>query len=125
MATGRKGSVCASCVRQKPATCRDEFFINYIVKVTLPKFHTIMKPFCFAAALIVLTAGCASRWSPPNNQTAQPSDTDTYVLHTTDGATPGYSASSPPRLSVGVSYPDTQLILPWFLNDIIGLINYR
>jgi hypothetical protein len=88
-------------------------------------FHTIMKPLCFAAALIVLTAGCAWRSSPPNNQTAQPSDTDTYILHTADGATPGYSASKPPRLSVGVSYPDTQLILPWFLNDVIYLINCR
>jgi hypothetical protein len=86
-----------------------------------------MKPFCLAAALIVLTAGCASRWSPPNNQTAQPkpSGTYTYILHTTDGATHGDSASKPPRLSVGVSYPDTQLILPSFLNDIINLINYR
>jgi hypothetical protein len=86
-----------------------------------------MKPFCFAAALVVLTAGCASTWSPANNQTARPSpaDTDTYILHTVDGATPGDSTAKPPRLSVGVSYPDTQLILPWFLNDIINFINYR
>jgi hypothetical protein len=88
---------------------------------------TIMKPFCFAATLVVLTAGCASTWSPATNQTARPSpaDTDTYILNTTDGATPGDSASKPPRLSVGVSYPDTQLILPWFLNDIINFVNYR
>ena len=86
-----------------------------------------MRPFCFAAALVVLTAGCASTWPPANSQTARssPADTDTYILHTTDGATPGGSASKPPRLSVGVSYPDTQLILPWFLNDIINFINYR
>lgn len=86
-----------------------------------------MKPFCFAAALVVLIAGCASTGSPVNNQTARPGpgDTDTYILHTTDGATSSDSTSKPPRLSVGVSYPDTQLILPWFLNDIIDFINYR
>jgi hypothetical protein len=86
-----------------------------------------MRPFCFAAALVVLTAGCASTWSPANNQTARPSpaDTDTYILHTTNSATPGGSTSKRPRLSVGVSDPDTQLILPWFLNDIINFVNYR
>ncbi|MFM0280731.1 hypothetical protein P0D75_22195 [Paraburkholderia sediminicola] len=86
-----------------------------------------MKPFCFAAALAVLSAGCASTWPPASNQTARPSrtDTDTYIPHPTDGARPGDSTSKPPRLSVGVSYPDTQLILPWFLNDIINFVNYR
>ena len=80
-----------------------------------------MKRFCLAAALIVLTAGCA------NNQPAQPgpADTDTYILHNTNGATSGGSPSKPPRLTVGTSYSDTQLILPWFLNDIINFVNYR
>ncbi|SIT35679.1 conserved exported hypothetical protein [Paraburkholderia ribeironis] len=86
-----------------------------------------MKPLCFAAALLMLTTGCASTSSPSNNQTAQPgqADTDTYILHTPNGATRGDSRSKPPRLSVGVSYSDTQLILPWFLNDIINFVNYR
>jgi hypothetical protein len=46
-----------------------------------------MKPFCIAAALVLLNAGCASTWSPATNQTGRPSpaDTDTFVLHTTDG----------------------------------------
>lgn len=105
-----------------------EFVAGHIVKVTLLEL-TIMKPFCFAAtlALIALIAGCASTRSPATDQTAQPGPayTDTYVLHTPDGATPGESTSKPPRLSVGVSYPDTQLILPWFLNDIINFVNYR
>jgi hypothetical protein len=39
--------------------------------------------------------------------------------------TPSDATSKPPRLTVGVSYPGTQLILPWFLNDIVNLINYR
>ncbi|CAE6856595.1 hypothetical protein [Paraburkholderia aspalathi] len=86
-----------------------------------------MRRFCFAAALALLTAGCASTWSPANTQTARPgpADTDTYILHTPNGATPGGSTSKRPRLSVGVSDPDTQLILPWFLNDIINFVNYH
>jgi hypothetical protein len=86
-----------------------------------------MKPFCFASALAVLIAGCASTPPPADNQTARPgpADTDTYILHAPNGATRGDSTSKPPRLSVGVSYSDTQLILPWFLNDIINFVNYR
>ena len=86
-----------------------------------------MKPFCLAAALVLLTAGCASTASPVNSQTARPgpADTDTYILHNPDGVPPGDSTSRPPRLTVGTSYPDTQLILPWFLNDVINVINYR
>jgi hypothetical protein len=82
-----------------------------------------MKAICFAAALVACVAGCASA----GNQTANPglADADTYFLHSTNGATPGDTTSMPPRLSVGTSYPDTQLILPWFLNDIINFINYR
>lgn len=86
-----------------------------------------MKPFCFAAVLVVLTAGCTSAGSPANNQAARPgpADTDNYILHNTDGTMSDDSTSKPPRLSVGVSDPDTQLILPWFLNDIINFVNYR
>jgi hypothetical protein len=95
-------------------------------KVTLLEV-IIMKPFCFAAVLVVLTAGCASTGSPAANQTTRPgpAGTDTYILNTSGGAPPGDATSKPPRLSVGVSYPDTQLILPWFLNDIINFVNYR
>ncbi|RQH07133.1 hypothetical protein D1Y85_10785 [Paraburkholderia dinghuensis] len=86
-----------------------------------------MKSTCFAAALVVLAAGCESASLPVDNQTSRPgpAGTDTYILHSTGGITPGDSASKPPRLSVGTSYPDTQLILPWFLNDIINFVNYR
>ncbi len=79
--------------------------------------HPAMKSLCFAAVLVVLTAGCTSTSSPANPQTAYA--TDTYMLHAPD------SASRPPRLTVGTSYSDTQLILPWFLNDIINFVNYR
>ncbi len=104
----------------------NEFVTGHVVKVTLLEF-TIMKPFSFAVTLVVLTAGCSSTWPPATSQTVRPgpADTNTYTLNPTGGATPGDSTSKPPRLTVGVSYPDTQLILPWFLNDIIDLVNYR
>ncbi|WP_028227509.1 hypothetical protein [Paraburkholderia ferrariae] len=81
-----------------------------------------MKPSCFAAVLVVFLAGCASSWPPATTQAANagPAQTDTYLLH---GINP--PASAPPRLTVGTSYPDTQLILPWFLNDIIDFVNYH
>ncbi|TDV32706.1 hypothetical protein C7405_11217 [Paraburkholderia caballeronis] len=81
-----------------------------------------MKSFRVAAVLVVFVfAGCAPSRPPADYQAARPGpdDTDTYILHTGD------AASRPPRLSVGTSYPDTQLILPWFLNDIINFVNYR
>lgn len=86
-----------------------------------------MKPFCFAVALVVLITGCASTAAPTSSQAARPypDDTDTYILHSPDGPAAGGPTSKPPRLTVGVSDPDTQLILPWFLNDIINFVNYR
>ncbi|BCG04863.1 hypothetical protein PPGU19_094310 (plasmid) [Paraburkholderia sp. PGU19] len=84
-----------------------------------------MKPFCSAPVLVVFIAGCASTWPPANNQTAQqiPAHTSTYIPRANHGATRGDSMSKPPALSVGVSYSDTQLILPWFLTDIINAVN--
>ena len=82
-----------------------------------------MKSFCFAvgraAAVAVLVGGCASTPSRIDEPSARAGSVghDRYMLHAPDRA--------PPRLTVGVSYPDTQLILPWFLNDIIDFVNYR
>ena len=92
-----------------------------------------MKAFCVATVLVVFTAGCSSTSAPGNGQVAQSgsSDSDAYILHSTVGANGANgtmadgSASRPPRLTVGVSDPDTQLILPWFLNDVINFVNYR
>jgi hypothetical protein len=86
-----------------------------------------MKSLCFAAALVLLTAGCSSTSPSADYQSPHPgaADNDTYILHSTGGAPVGNSTSRPPRLTVGTSYPDTQLILPWFLNDLIDLVNYR
>jgi len=85
----------------------------------------LMKPFCSLIALVVLTAGCASTWPPANHQITQhiPADSSTYVPRANHSAMRGDSTSKPPRLSVGVSYSDTQLILPWFLTDIINAVN--
>ncbi|MEM5403811.1 hypothetical protein [Paraburkholderia unamae] len=68
-----------------------------------------MKRLCCAAFLALLVAGCASPSPPPA------ADTNTYMLHAPDGA----RASKPPRLTVGVSDPDTQLILPWLLKGCL------
>jgi len=80
-----------------------------------------MKPRCLAAVLVVLATGCTTttRSDPPVG------DTNVYMLHAPDGAPLADSASRPPRLTVGTSYSDTQLILPWFLNDLINFANYR
>jgi hypothetical protein len=114
---------CHSCGRQ---SC-DEYVIGHNGKQTSLEFLT-MKLFCFAAAATVaLAAGCASPSSTVNNQTAQarPDEGNTYILHEPYVPPPPANATKPPRLTVGVSDPDTQLILPWFLNDIINFVNYR
>ncbi|MEW9584902.1 hypothetical protein [Paraburkholderia sp. DGU8] len=82
-----------------------------------------MKALCFAAVVVVLTAGCTSTSSSANPQTVY--DMKAYSLHAPDGAPTAGAASKPPRLTVGTSYSDTQLILPWFLNDLIDFVNYR
>lgn len=85
-----------------------------------------MKSLCLAAVAVAFVAGCASPSSQPGQQTVWPGTpgTNAYLLHAPDSAPPG-TGSRPPRLTVGTSYPDTQLILPWFLNDIIDFVNYR
>jgi hypothetical protein len=85
--------------------------------------HFLMKSLCFAAVLVALTAGCTSTTPPANPQAAY--DSNAYMLHGPDGVPAAGSASRPPRLTVGTSYSDTQLILPWFLNDVINFVNYR
>ena len=89
-----------------------------------------MKSLRFAAALVPLVlvaAGCASTSSRANRETVWPGEagTNAYLLHTPDRATSADTSSTPPRLTVGTSYSDTQLILPWFVNDVINFVNYR
>lgn len=77
-----------------------------------------MKPFYSAVVLVALTAGCASAPPPPvSDQSARQVSADTRYYASNRVPT------KPPRLSVGVSDPNTQLILPWFLTDIINAVN--
>jgi hypothetical protein len=86
-----------------------------------------MKPFRSTAALVVLVAGCCSTSPPAPRQTVQPLRTDTHTCppSANPNATRAEVESNPPRLRVGVSDPDTQLILPWFLTDIVNAVNTR
>jgi hypothetical protein len=81
-----------------------------------------MKAFRFTAALVVLAAGCSST-RPPQTVQHIPADTKTCIACANHSPTRVDSASKRPVLSVGVSDPDTQLILPWFLTDIINAVN--
>lgn len=78
-----------------------------------------MKVFRSAAALIVFAAACSSAWS----STTVPASSDTAgaAARNTGRSAP----TAQPILKVGVTDPNTQLILPWFLTDTINAINAR
>ncbi|MGU7774506.1 hypothetical protein ACV229_30545 [Burkholderia sp. MR1-5-21] len=82
-----------------------------------------MRPLYATVALVVLAAGCSS--VPANQQAARqiPPETHPCAPRASHCATLAAATSKPPVLSVGVSDPDTQLILPWFLTDIINAVN--
>jgi PBP1b-binding outer membrane lipoprotein LpoB len=92
-----------------------------------------MKPLCFFAAmtgapvLVLVAAGCSSTWPPAPEQTVQhaPADTATRTARTDHAVARAEPPQRPPSLSVGVSDPGTQLILPWFLADIVNAVNTR
>ncbi|CAH2797063.1 MAG: hypothetical protein PPHEINF_4421 [uncultured Paraburkholderia sp.] len=79
-----------------------------------------------AAALALLLAACSSSaWPPAGEPVAQrvSSAADTGAMHTSQSPPRAAPASKQPVLSVGVSDADTQLILPWFLTDMIDAVN--
>ena len=87
-----------------------------------------MKRCCFAVVFVVLTGGCASAQPPVSDQSARQApahapSTQHAAPRTGYSTARGDSPSKPPRLSVGVSDPNTQLILPWFLTDLINAVN--
>ncbi|MDP9647665.1 hypothetical protein [Paraburkholderia caledonica] len=97
-----------------------------------------MKPFYVAAtagiavvaAATMLLAGCSSAWPPPGEPVAShvSATTETRTSSAYQGAKPATAAAPvarPPALSVGVTDPGTQLILPWFLADIVNAVNTR
>ncbi|KWE85260.1 hypothetical protein WL80_01995 [Burkholderia ubonensis] len=81
-----------------------------------------MKLLRATVALVVLVAGCSS--VPATQPIARqiPPDAHTCASRASPCATRDAATSKPPVLSVGVSDPDTQLILPWFLTDIINAV---
>lgn len=86
-----------------------------------------MKPFRLGTTLVVFVAACASTWAYASEQRVPQIGTEanTPVAPATQDATRHDPASKPPLITVGVSDPDTQLILPWFLTDIINAVNSR
>ncbi|MEQ5839205.1 hypothetical protein BWP39_04235 [Paraburkholderia acidicola] len=70
------------------------------------------------AALIVCAAACSSAWS----STSVPTSSDAGAAVQNKGRT---APTAQPILKVGVTDPNTQLILPWFLTDTINAINTR
>ncbi|WP_027801864.1 hypothetical protein [Paraburkholderia dilworthii] len=78
-----------------------------------------------AVVVAVLVGGCSSAWPPPGEPVAQhvPPVTETRTARSHQNAARAEPESRPPVLSVGVSDPDTQLILPWFLADIVDAVN--
>ena len=81
----------------------------------------------FAVPLILFTAACSPAWPDASVHLAQTAQPDTHAP--TPVAVNDRNAIAPPAnapvISVGVSDPNTQLILPWFLTDIINAINSR
>ncbi|HEY1997154.1 hypothetical protein [Paraburkholderia sp.] len=81
-----------------------------------------MNAFRVAAPLLLIAAVCLPVASNASPQITQPAAPATGVANTTQqSATP----EETPRLTIGVSDPNTRLILPWFLNDIVNAINTR
>lgn len=78
-----------------------------------------MKSICTAAALALLSAGCASTQGRADALSVPPGAAPAHAY------VPAGDRGAQPRLTVGVSDPNTQLILPWFLNDVVDFVNYR
>ncbi|KWK68657.1 hypothetical protein WM16_25025 [Burkholderia ubonensis] len=74
-------------------------------------------------ALVVLVTGCSSVPAAKPIARQIPPAAHTCASRASPCATRADATSKPPVLSVGVSDPDTQLILPWFLTDIINAVN--
>lgn len=79
------------------------------------------------AAVTVLLSACSTAWPPPGEATARQPSTSTVEQRALAAQTSQYAAPKPnrPTLTVGVTDPNTQLILPWFLADTINAINTR
>jgi hypothetical protein len=85
-----------------------------------------MKRFRYFGASTIIAAASFTTLCYAGTETTAPAPR-THANECTVSAdpslTPTGSASKPPRLSVGVSDPDTKLNLPWFLTDIVNAVN--
>ena len=81
----------------------------------------------FIVPLILLTAACSPAWPDASTHLRQTAQPDTLVPAPVAVNDQKHTAppANAPVISVGVSDPNTQLILPWFLTDIINAINTR
>ncbi len=81
----------------------------------------------FAAALVLFAAACSPAWSYASVQPAQVAQSDTLAPNQVTIPDPKNAAQpvDRPVLDIGVSDPNTQLILPRLLTDIINAVNSR
>jgi hypothetical protein len=113
---------------QSAATPSDELRACRFCRSNIAGVH-IMKRFYVSATVAItaiFAAGCSSTW-PPSAERATRQVPPTAATSTTPTARTDQHASKskpkPPVLSVRVTDPGTQLILPWFLADIINAVN--
>ncbi|PMS34837.1 hypothetical protein B0G57_10650 [Trinickia symbiotica] len=86
-----------------------------------------MKTLLVTAVLAATAVASAPAWSYVNEQSVQQNrtGTDECAANSRHAAAQAEPTSKPPRLTVGTSYPDTKLNLPWFLTDIVNAVNTR
>ncbi|SFT81817.1 hypothetical protein SAMN05192563_1004153 [Paraburkholderia aspalathi] len=81
----------------------------------------------FAAPLVLFAAACSSAWSYASVQPVPVVESNTLTPNQATASGPRNTAQpvDRPVLSIGVSDPNTQLILPRLLTDIINAVNSR
>jgi hypothetical protein len=113
---------------QSAATPSDELRACRFCRSNIAGVH-IMKLFYVSATVAItaiFAAGCSSTWPPSAERDARQVPPTAATSTTPTARTDQHASKSkpkPPVLSVGVTDPNTQLILPWFLADIINAVN--
>lgn len=84
-----------------------------------------MKRFRYLSASMIMAAALFTTLCYASTEATQPARTDPNecTVSADPSIAPSGSTSKPPRLSVGVSDPNTKLNLPWFLTDIVNAVN--
>lgn len=81
----------------------------------------------FVVPLILSTVACSPAWSDSGTRFGQPARPDSLLPSPVAVDDQKHTAKSMniSVIRVGASDPDTQLILPWFLTDIVNAMNAR